>query len=223
MPFEGHVDFYGSHAGAAGWFFSGWSIAWRGKRSPARVTARFQFRDLGGDGNHLATFFEREDLGNSGIGFVLLIPDTTKIIGQFIGLSIRSGGTTIEIAPTPSPPRLVEAELTSKLLSLLKDSKIDAIGEILCDILTGPVAPASAPDGRIKNAQRLDRNEQLACIRQSGLFDPNYYSLTYEDARNSSDLVEHFYDSCLKGSRNPNLYFDTAWYLQNNPDGRARG
>jgi hypothetical protein len=31
-------------------------------------------------------------------------------------------------------------------------------------------------------------------------------------------LVAHFYDSCAHGKRNPNLYFDTAWYLHTYPD-----
>lgn len=65
---------------------------------------------------------------------------------------------------------------------------------------------------------------QYWLISRSGIFDPNYYLLTYPDVR-ASDInpLWHFVKIGWKEGRNPTGYFDTKFYLENNPDVRING
>ena len=52
----------------------------------------------------------------------------------------------------------------------------------------------------------------------SGLIDPNYYLINGTDVHEAQlDPAEHFCRYGWRESRKPNIYFDTRWYLQTNP------
>jgi hypothetical protein len=61
-------------------------------------------------------------------------------------------------------------------------------------------------------------------IRNSGLFDPGWYSTHYTDvAAQGTDPFVHFIRKGLREDRNPNALFDAKWYRRAYPDVRADG
>ena len=55
-------------------------------------------------------------------------------------------------------------------------------------------------------------------VAASGLIDPNYYLINGADVHEARlDPAEHFCRYGWRESRKPNIYFDTRWYLQTNP------
>src|SRR6185312_173473 len=58
----------------------------------------------------------------------------------------------------------------------------------------------------------------LALVTASGLVDANYYLINGSDVQEAHlDPALHFCRYGWAESRKPNLYFDTAWYVQTNP------
>lgn len=56
-------------------------------------------------------------------------------------------------------------------------------------------------------------------IRESGVFDEEYYLEQYPDvAQSGLDPIDHYMRYGASESRNPSAMFDTAYYLRNNPD-----
>jgi SAM-dependent methyltransferase len=69
---------------------------------------------------------------------------------------------------------------------------------------------------------------ESAAIRRrvvsSGLFDPDYYRVTYPDvAQAGCDLLDHFCQHGIAENRRPGPGFDPQWYLAANPDVGASG
>lgn len=61
-------------------------------------------------------------------------------------------------------------------------------------------------------------------IKESGLFDPVYYLLTYPDVRIADmDPLTHFAKIGWKEGLNPSEKFDTKFYLESNPDVKESG
>ncbi len=59
----------------------------------------------------------------------------------------------------------------------------------------------------------------LFIVKQSGLFDPDYYLLTNPDVRRADiDPLKHFMNFGWREGRNPNNWFDMAFYLEQNQD-----
>ena len=74
-----------------------------------------------------------------------------------------------------------------------------------------PVEPSPLPPVRDERADRL------LLLASSGLFDKKFYLDSNEDvAASGFDPLEHFYDLGFLESRNPNFYFDVAWYIAEN-------
>jgi glycosyltransferase involved in cell wall biosynthesis len=56
-------------------------------------------------------------------------------------------------------------------------------------------------------------SEQIARLKDSGLFDEQYYRLNHPDlAHADMPLFDHFFSYGYREGRRPNLYFDPAWY-----------
>lgn len=70
----------------------------------------------------------------------------------------------------------------------------------------------------------LRRRRHLELIRDSGLFDPDWYRATYPDVAGSGmDPAEHFLLHGAREQRDPGPHFDVAHYLHLYPDIRDRG
>ncbi len=60
-------------------------------------------------------------------------------------------------------------------------------------------------------------DQDAVVIAKSGLLDPNYYLINASDVHAAEiDPIEHFCRWGWQEHRKPNIYFDTAWYLQTN-------
>jgi O-antigen biosynthesis protein len=61
-------------------------------------------------------------------------------------------------------------------------------------------------------------------IRNSGLFDPDYYRRTYPDVKGSKqDLIRHYIKAGWREGKNPSEAFNTLFYLRENKDVRHSG
>jgi glycosyltransferase involved in cell wall biosynthesis len=62
-------------------------------------------------------------------------------------------------------------------------------------------------------------SEQIARLRDSGLFDEQYYRLAYPDLVHAEiPLFDHFFSYGYREGRRPNLYFDPDWYRAHGRD-----
>jgi len=67
-------------------------------------------------------------------------------------------------------------------------------------------------------------NDDYETVRQSGLFDFNYYLETYSDVAIAGiDPLEHYLNDGWRENRNPSVEFDTKYYLSKNIDVRELG
>lgn len=73
---------------------------------------------------------------------------------------------------------------------------------------------------RVKKPLRLLRDYRL--IHSSGLFDPNFYSISDNDYIDSLDPLVHYLAVGFREDRNPNPLFDNRYYQRSNPDAISR-
>lgn len=59
-------------------------------------------------------------------------------------------------------------------------------------------------------------------IKSSHLFDEKWYLQTYLENK-PQDPIKHYVDVGCKNNCNPSRHFNTAWYLENNPDVKKSG
>ena len=83
--------------------------------------------------------------------------------------------------------------------------------------------PAAEGDGDDTRDDRFlafgEGSADLALLRDSGIFDENYYALHSGDVLASGgDPLAHYCGFGWRESRQPNFYFDSRWYTETNPD-----
>jgi glycosyltransferase involved in cell wall biosynthesis/chaperonin cofactor prefoldin len=73
-------------------------------------------------------------------------------------------------------------------------------------------------------AQQLQRIGRRAFLRMRGnpLFDADWYGRRYRDVK-AADAYRQWQEHGVNVGRNPNAYFETDWYLDNNPDVQRSG
>jgi hypothetical protein len=79
-----------------------------------------------------------------------------------------------------------------------------------------PSPPESPPPpSAVGHAQPMDREGDIARVRDSGLFDEGWYRATYPDVeRSGMDAIEHYLSVGAREGRNPGPLFDTAYYAR---------
>ncbi len=65
-------------------------------------------------------------------------------------------------------------------------------------------------------------NRDYEIIKRSHLFDENWYSKEYLEGK-PSDSIKHYIDVGCEKNYNPTPHFNTAWYLEKNPDVKKSG
>lgn len=131
--FEGHIDLYGYHVGANGWFFCGWlSAPWTDGSAPDQISA--EFRDGSVSGDWITTFYSREDLGNRGSGMILFIPGHS--VGQEVlsSIRIRFADVIRDLYPTEKVPRL-ESDKLREAFTPLVDRCVGSSRDLLLNLL----------------------------------------------------------------------------------------
>src|SRR5438045_8724256 len=91
MKLEGHIDFYGRLPEVDGTFVGGWSSPWQQNGEPVALTAQFERGSVATFDDYFVTFFPREDLGERGSGFLLLLKGRAADLGGFVSLKIEIG------------------------------------------------------------------------------------------------------------------------------------
>ena len=67
--------------------------------------------------------------------------------------------------------------------------------------------------------RRLRESRAVGELRESGLFDADYYATSYPDvAETGGDPLAHYVRHGAREGRNPNPHFDTVFYLEHNAD-----
>jgi O-antigen biosynthesis protein len=116
--FEGHVDFFGYHEAAKGFFFGGWiSHPWPAGDQPQQVRAQLAERAI--SGGALTTYYHREDVESRGIGFVFFIACPADLRGDFVCLEIEFSRSSHKIYPTRAAPCLRDGDLVEWLQDIL--------------------------------------------------------------------------------------------------------
>lgn len=143
--FEGHVDFYGYHPTAQGWFFCGWiAHPWPVGSRPQYCTAQFSG---GGTGAHeLSTFYYRDDVSGRGIGFVFFIRAAAAAPGLLQHLEIASDAAAHRVRPPDGAAPLPERDLADVLHSILAGGEAGSQRRRMFDLLQGG-RPAQAVGG----------------------------------------------------------------------------
>ncbi len=115
---RGHVDFYGYHSGARGWFFCGWlAPEHEGLATAPTGGARFAQGSVGGatGGNMLVATYARPDLNGRGIGVMVHIEGHGDVSGALRLLTVEAAsgfGWTLpptDQAQTLAGPALADA------------------------------------------------------------------------------------------------------------------
>ncbi len=65
---------------------------------------------------------------------------------------------------------------------------------------------------------RVRRKRNIDLVAFSGLFDRDYYLSQHPTAANGVDPVAHYVEHGVAQGLDPNPWFDTSFYLENNPD-----
>ncbi len=117
--FEGHVDFYGYHAGAGGCFIGGWlSYAWASGGAPRDVVAAFD--DIVLDGHQAAAFYRRDDVAGRGIGFLFFLRAPAPVDTVLRSLRVVTEAGPHTIWPTPAARSLGDRRLVAHLLGVIE-------------------------------------------------------------------------------------------------------
>ena len=116
--FEGHVDFYGCHSKAKGWFVGGWlSHPWPLGHRPQNAVA--DFPDLCLEDHTHSVFYHRDDVHGRGIGFIFFLKSAAITAEPLQSLQLVMGDVAHCIWPTPDVLQLDEPLLIEHLRNLL--------------------------------------------------------------------------------------------------------
>lgn len=149
---DGHVDLYGYHPEASGWFFCGWVAKPWGDADRPGVTARFQHGSVSSE-TMLAAFYYRGDIESRGVGFILSLASPDADRGHLVSLELGSADFTGSLRTTASDPGLAPHDLVERLAPLLTGGEANSNRARLQAMLR-PAAEAasvssSAPQGFI--------------------------------------------------------------------------
>jgi GT2 family glycosyltransferase len=111
---RGHIDFYGYHTAAHGWFFCGWVTP----EHPAldgrvNIIAYFEQGQIGGAAM-LSTLL-RADLAGAGVGVAIYLRGSGRPLGSLISLSLTGEGIAWSVFPSDAAPVLRDQDLIAQL------------------------------------------------------------------------------------------------------------
>ena len=136
IPFEGHVDYYGFHPGAEGWFIGGWlSHPWELGARPQDAVADFGGLSIG---NHThAVFYHREDVSGRGIGYIFFLQDARCPVVPLSTVQITTGDRHHVMHPTRTVARLDAGQLVGHLRDVLEGGEDGSHRQEMRDLLMG--------------------------------------------------------------------------------------
>ena len=136
VAFEGHVDYYGFHSRAEGWFIGGWlTHPWPLGERPRNALAEFDGQLV--DRHTHSIFYHREDVSGRGIGYVFFLqgadcPDVPLSTVRFF-----TGDVTQTLYPTGNVRRFDETHLVEHLRDILEGGEDGSHREEMLGLLRG--------------------------------------------------------------------------------------
>ncbi len=115
---RGHIDFYGYHTAAHGWFFCGWLTP----EHPAidgrvNIIAYFEQGQIAGAA--VMSTLPRPDLGGAGVGVVIYLRGSGRPMGGLISLSLAAESATWTAFPPDTALILRDDHLLTQLRPIL--------------------------------------------------------------------------------------------------------
>ena len=182
---NGYIDFYGYHEAAGGWLFCGWvTEPWDGAEPP-QVVVGFDGTELTGSSH--AAFFQRSDLGGSGVGLLMFVATSTpnRGTGGLRAVLVDVDGLVFRLVPVGTDKELRDRELTERVRQLLPGAEpsggrdalqalmsrrsfkgVDTLGELSTPVRVGIdetfVCP---PDGLVLSGWVLAAPDSLRGVR----------------------------------------------------------
>jgi GT2 family glycosyltransferase len=119
---NGYVEYFGYHAGAGGWFLSGWvSHAWGDRQAADRILVSFEAGDVRGEA--VSVLFTRTDLSEHARGVIVFVPAPQGTLGPLVALQINTDGMRTALLPSSDIKQLRESELAMRVRANLKQTK----------------------------------------------------------------------------------------------------
>ena len=115
---RGHIDFYGYHTAAHGWFFCGW-LAPEHPALDGRVNVIAYFEQGQIAGAAMMSPLPRPDLGGAGVGVVIYLRGSGRPLGGLISLSLAGEGATWTAFPPETALILRDEHLLTQLRPIL--------------------------------------------------------------------------------------------------------
>jgi GT2 family glycosyltransferase len=165
-PAPGYIDFYGHHPSADGWVLCGW-IPLASPRAAQQLdchgTARIVFEGGELEGDIVLTRFERDDLANRGIGVVLFLASSGRLLGRLVTLDLRVGPTSHRLLAAESAPQLRDVDLATRLWPILNAAVHDEGRTELLALLSRRGYSGEDSLDRLTDFVRIDIDEAILC------------------------------------------------------------
>jgi GT2 family glycosyltransferase len=110
---RGYVEYFGYHAGAGGWFLSGWVSHGWAQELPERLSIVFEEGDVRGE--LVCVLYARAELPAGAQGAVFFVRAPFAPLGPLVSLNMLAGGVRLLLQPLGGLQQLREAELTTRV------------------------------------------------------------------------------------------------------------
>lgn len=162
----GYVDFYGHLPSADGWLFCGW-VPVPGPRAvqpfDSHGSARIVFERGELAGAVVIARFERDDLGNRGIGVVLFLAATGRMLGRLVAVDLLTDSHSHRLLAAEQAQHLRDAELISRLRPIVSGALRDEGRTELLALLSRQGYSGEDTLERLTDFVRLDVDETIFC------------------------------------------------------------
>ena len=163
---SGYIDFYGHHPSADGWVFCGW-MPLGSPRSVQQLdchgTARIVFEGGELEGQVVLTRFERDDLANRGIGVVLFLASSGRLLGRLVALDLRFNAVTHRLLAADAAPQLRDVDLATRLWPILNHAMRDEGRAELLTLLSRHGYTGEDTLDQLTDFVRIDIDEAILC------------------------------------------------------------
>jgi len=201
----GHVDFYGYHPAAGGWFFCAWaSQPWDGDIQSDQSVVNFIDGDIVTN-DVVKGFLVRDDLTHDARGFVMFVYGSGRPLAVLKSLSLRLPGVVVTIAASSNTQRFREAELTSRLRPIIGQVDESGSSDVLLALLARKPYTGNSTLAGLSVPVMLEIDEVIACPPSGtavmGWFLAKPGTVRSIRFRSGSQLEPFVFDNCIKLDR----------------------
>jgi GT2 family glycosyltransferase len=156
----GGVDYYGHYGPSGGWFFYGWvERPWSEQERPI-VIARFVKAEVKASAK--VCFFSREDLAGQGVGLVLFLPSSSRVVGKLVSVEIDCREAPLRCSGEAAQ-QLRDNELAMRLRAALSVPGIDAGRTLIVGLLSRSGYTGTDTLSNLKPQVFLEVDQTILC------------------------------------------------------------